>query len=539
MKTTFNGTLKFIHIKGFRVSEPSKEAKQEIRKKAEGHLRSKYAPGLYQNPTECNEILKFLFTFYDSLLTQLLPKIATAWWVAGIIFQHEQSGKISLAYRAGELSSEDADYWRIHGAVIRQALDYLCEKLNELGEIDKLTSSQDSQVPDFERAFVCAKSCVEYSSISNYTHMVIPHATSLRIHPIGNDHYFEHIVNPEINHKIKEYQIQNNSEVGIRDKYFYLKPSPFDLEYHLKILDVPFKEEFGISYTQFQGLVASLVVNSKEIKDPRQVPMQLIQEFFYNAAHNNGISEEIATTILSEIIMDKSVPRTVWNSKQPNRINKKPILKFTSKGRTVLMWSHDKIMDFFRVLDADITFNKVPPDWKTRDLRIAVTEISNYAGKWFEKATITQLINLGFVGKEIKLDTFKKYPSINFDCGQIDFLAYHPKGQCLCIFEFKMIETGFDAKGIRQVSDHFLNGNDSFVSTFNKKISWVKLNIDFIRTYFNADLSSSIPNSIQELKTIFLTYYPTQMGLFYDEIPCKSLIEFVDDCNSEGIWPYQ
>jgi len=50
---------------------------------------------------------------------------------------------------------------------------------------------------------------------------------------------------------------------------------------------------------------------------------------------------------------------------------------------------------------------------------------------------------------------------------------------------------------------------------------------------FNTDIEDGA-----ELKTAFLTFYPTLLNLFYTEIPCKSLIQFVEDCNSKGVWPY-
>lgn len=539
METSFNGTLHFVHINSFRIVKPSKKAAIEVRQKAEAHLRSKYQPGLYTNSNECNEIFKFMFSFYESYLDSLLPKISTCWWVAGIIFQYEQTGKISAAYKKGDLSDADTIYWREKGALLRQALDYLCEKMGTLGEIDNLETTQKSQVLDFEKALICAKGCVEYSNVSNYTFMVVPNATSVKIFPVGERYYLEHSINPTIDPILADHLIQNNNEVSVRDKYLDRAVNPFDFQYHIKLLDEPFKEKFGITYKQFQGLVASLVVYSKKIEDPRQVPMQLKELFFSNAAHNNRIPVENVESILSQLILDKSIPRELWNSRQYNRINKKPFLEFQSKGRTVLMWSHNKISDYLALLDSDLTFNKIPPGWNSKPLVDAVSKISNFAGKWFEKSAIVQLEKLGFKGREIKNDTFVKFSNVNFDCGQIDYLGYYPKGNCLAIFEFKMIETGFDARGIRQVSTGFLNGNDSYVKVFTKKINWLKSNLNFIKEYYKKEYNIVIPQDLNQVRSIFITFYPTLLNLFYTDISCKSLVQFVDNCDSNGIWPYK
>lgn len=112
MKKSSNGSLDFLHIGPYRIMEPSKNSTNEMLQKADEHLRSNYSPGDYNDSTKCNEILKFMYRFYESELDALVPKFATAWWVAGIIFQYEQSGKISSAYKMRELSTEDTTYWR-------------------------------------------------------------------------------------------------------------------------------------------------------------------------------------------------------------------------------------------------------------------------------------------------------------------------------------------------------------------------------------------------------------------------------------------
>lgn len=538
MKRSFNGSLNFVHVGSYKVMEPSDNSIIEMRHKAEAHLRSKYEPGIYKDTT-CKDILNFMYQFYESELDALLPNFATARWVGGIIFQYEQSGNISDSYKKCELSEEDSSYWMIHGPVLRQALDFLLEKLCVHGEIDKIDTPVQSQVPDYEKALICAQNCVEYSSVSNFTYMVVPEATTIKIYPKGSPIYIEHNIHPDIDRLIVEHLVQNNKEVSIRSEYMDQSSDPFDFRFHNQILNKPFQEKFGITYAEFQAVVTSLVVNSSEITDPGKAPMSLKEESLKGVAGYLGIPLTDVSAIMTLLILDKSYPRELWDSRQFNRINKRPFLEFQNRGRTVLMWSHKKIGDYLALLDSDLTFNKTPYGWNSDSLKSAIGEISNNTGKWFEKSVIAQLKKLGFVGREIKNKTFDKSPDINFDCGQIDYLGYHPEANCLAIFEFKMIETGFDARGIRQVKSYFLEGKKPYVPIFNKKIDWVNANLQFIKQYFKLEFNTTIPDELNDLKAAFVTYYPTLLSLFYTKVPCKSLIQFVDDCRAKGIWPYE
>lgn len=72
----------------------------------------------------------------------------------------------------------------------------------------------------------------------------------------------------------------------------------------------------------------------------------------------------------------------------------------------------------------------------------------------------------------MKEKTFRNVAGVRLDCGEIDYIAYHPAKRWMAIFEFKMFETGFDAKGIRQTKEHFMNGRDAYIPVFQKKIDW-------------------------------------------------------------------
>ncbi len=421
----------------------------------------------------------------------------------------------------------------------RQSIDLICEQIASVGEIDKISVLWQTQIPDFEIALLCAEKCVEYSEVSNYTHIVVPNATSITIHPPNSDPYFEHQISDSVNKHISKYFRQNHKEVTARAEYLETPFDPFDHQYHASILNDAMHEAIGLTYNQYQAIITLVPARFPPPQSYKNMPMCMKEDLIAGISEELELPTAVVELVLNSLVMDISTPRQVWNSRQQNRINKQPFLQFNSKGRKVLMWSNRKVGDFLTLLDSDLTFNKPPQAWAASPaLTSVVTEISNSAGKWFERSVVNQLTLLGFNGCKIKPTTFNQYPEVKFDCGEIDFLAYHPATNCVAIFEFKMFETGFDARGVRQVRSSFLDGKDAYTIVFDKKINWVNDNIEFVKNFLQEKYRLTIPIETNPLRSAFITFYPSLMNLFFAEPPCKSLVEFAEDFKSKGEWPY-
>lgn len=538
MDIFFKWSLIYESIGPGKILRPSLQSRIEVRKKAEAHLRNKYAPGTYTDYQICNDILKHQFAFYEAELNTVLPHIATNRWIGELLFQYEESGLVSKAFKQNKLSKEQHQLWDKIGASYRQSLDFICEKLAAFGEIDKISDLWQTKIPDFEKALICAEKCIGCSSISDYTHIVAYDATTITIHPPGSQLYFEHKIDKTVDDHIKDYLHQNHKEITERKKYLERDFDPFDHQYHASVLNAPLTEAFGVSYNEYLFLITAAPSSFPPSKSYKNIPMYLKDTLIKELSDATKISFTKVERVINSLILDTRTPRFVWNSRQHNRINKQPLLEFMSANRKVLMWSNRKVGDFLSLLDSDLTFNKPPYGWRKPALVSAVTEISNAAGKWFERSVIRQLERIGFHGRGIKNKTFDKYSQIKFDCGQIDYLGYHPMSNSLVIFEFKMFETGFDARGIRQVRSSFLEGTDSYTKVFLKKINWVTNNIEFVKNFMNDNCNVDIPSNTKLLRTVFITFYPTLMNLFFPYPPCKSLLQFIDDFENEGKWPY-
>lgn len=538
MKSVLSRYLHFKKIRNTLIIEPSVDIRKEIRIKAETHLRKDFQPGTYTASHECNAIFKHMFTFYERELDRLLPTLLTAAWIGVIIYQYEESGKISAAYKRNELHPDEADHWREYGALFRQTLDYLLEKISVFTEIDQAETDGELQSADFQRALVCAEKCVGYSSVSNLTHMMLPHATTAILYPPGQPNFLKHSVHPDIAAKLISHQVQTNYEVSARDQYLLQDGNPFEFEYQSSLLNKPFQTTFGISFADYEKLVAKIGLTIRPITDPGKVPMTLKDEFYYHAAMLSELPSENVNPILDQLMLSGGSAREIWDSRQKHRINRKPFLQFVSRDRTVILWSEKKILDYLMLLRSELVFKRIPEFWKSPEITKAIDTLSNRAGSWFEKSVTHQLSKLGFKGRAISNNAFRNYPSVKFDCGQIDYLSYHPNDRAIYVFEFKLIETGFEARGARQVRDSFLSGDDAFVPVLERKIKWVKDNLATVRQFLNQECKAGIDPEVMQIRSAFITFYPTLLSVSFDRIPCVSLVQFIEDWNQHNQWSY-
>lgn len=183
--TIFNGEIIYAPRNAIRVF---------VREEAEKHLRSKYNPGKYKGKEKCNSILKHLFEYYHSKIDSLIPLIASKDWLAFILFQYEQSAKINKRYKGDKLSNQESEYWKIEGPVFRQTIDYLCEKFVQFYNQNENYLPNNEQALIFDLIWINTKLAIDFTNVSNLTHMVIPNDTEIEILPKGNEIFIDHNV---------------------------------------------------------------------------------------------------------------------------------------------------------------------------------------------------------------------------------------------------------------------------------------------------------------------------------------------------------
>ena len=171
-----------------------------------------------------------------------------------------------------------------------------------------------------------------------------------------------------------------------------------------------------------------------------------------------------------------------------------------------------------------ISYQHLPPEWKTPATQKALADLSGGAGEWFEDVVCRNLKSLGLIGQRAHrtIGSGDQLLRIPDSVGEIDFLGYHPQEQYLILAEAKMVMTGLEARYWRDDIDQFVFCSGSYAERFRRKVSWVKENA--------ASISSALGfGPIQGVAHVMLTLYPCIARTFIPDFECVSLTEFMLD----------
>lgn len=534
----------YVSISGIMLYTPRNAVRVKIRDEAERHLRKKFQPGDYDEEIS-NSILKYLFDFYNQKLDNIIQYLYCKDWLAFILYQYELSGKVVSKYKEGILEEDDYNYWNQNGPLFRQTADYLADKFVE-HSIDKVDNGLDpyNDLLFFDEAWICASLAAEYSNSSNITYFLIPGSTYISILSAGNEMFIKQNTDVVFDECIKKYLRKTNDEILLRAKYGLNDSFDKDLKKHIEYLDQPIKSYLGISYAEILFILTSISLATKPITDPRKIPMVDLLVYFKHISEDCNCSEDIIHRVFQALILKKKDfeenKREIWNYRQTNRVSKKPFLLISFKGREYLMWSNEKLKDFFSLHDLDVTFNNFPKLWSNAVVQRSLKKISNKAGEWLENIVKGKVLSLGIIGDRFENieKEISKTGKADKMIGEIDFLGYSQKDKAIVIFECKFVNTGFESRGFRQDRDKFLKGDDSYVNKFVRKINWVLTNRQAIFQMLKNKYRIHDDSSETYILGSFITHYSSIAPCFFNIIPCISLVQILEDYSRLGKWPY-
>ena len=102
----------------------------------------------------------------------------------------------------------------------------------------------------------------------------------------------------------------------------------------------------------------------------------------------------------------------------------------------------------------------------------------------------------------------------------------------LVLAECKMLEGRLEPRFFRDDISSFITARDCYSDRFRKKINWVVNNRQNVADAFG------LKADITRILTVLITLYPSYAAYKILDFPCVSLVEFMEDYNAKGFWPY-
>lgn len=528
-------------FQNFQIFRPGNLAELEIHNASESHLRSEFNPGRYTKKEEINAILKHLFKFYEKLLAELLPLIASRDFLEFVLYQYEIASRIEGLYKGNKLNNVEAREWLLINKTFRRAAKYLAERIVLLPPNEKTSEIDADSLVTAEKVWICAEELVNLYVVSDQTHSIFPDESYLDILPRDRSDYFKQGLSIELPDAESRVYLDSKN----RERFI---PSPsfiFDAQAHEEIIGQAFKESVGVTSIEAFGLLSNIIERS--LPDPNGLPIPFVNKrmLIDNCSKLLGISKEAVEKVISGFTISKhqmeKEGRELWKPKQEYRAYRRAFFEYPFNSEPHLTFSKEMAMESFVVLRKDIIFKKMPSEWLTSSLEKSLSGLSNEAGKWFEIIVEDNLKKLNYIGiKSAKrgIGLGDNRITIPPEVGEIDYIGYSEKESILLLGECKLVGDTFEPKLFRDDIYEFVTSKKSYANKFRKKVEWVRNNsLSICKALESTGLYQGKISS-NKIAGVIITFIPTIATHFIKDYPCVSLTEFMLDYERKGTYPY-
>lgn len=526
----------------FQIFRPGNSVELEILNTSETHLRSKYSVGRYTKKEEINEILQHQFKFYEQLLADLLPSIASRDFLEFVLYQYETAAKIEDLYKGNKLNNVESRQWLLINKTFRRAAKYLAERIALLVPNEKSSTDDSASLITVEKVWICAEELVNLYVVSDQTHSMFPDESYLDILPPGGSDYFRQGLYVELPDAESRVYLDSKN----RNRFIPTPSFIFDVEAHEAIIGQAFKESVGVTSIEAFEILSSIIQGA--LPDPQGLPIPFVskKQIIDNCSRIFGFPREVIERVIAGFTLSKSQMekegRELWKPKQEYRAYRRAFFEYPYLSEPHLTFSKEMAKESFIVLRKDVVFKKMPAEWLSSSLEKALSTLSNEAGKWFETIVENNLQKIGYAGVKSAKGGIGLRDSriiIPPEVGEIDYIGYSEKESLLLIGECKLVGDSFEPKLFRDDISEFVTSKKSYANKFKKKVDWTRNNLSLISRAL--DSMSLYKNKISPNKIAgaIITFVPTIAAHFIEDYPCVGLTEFMLDYEKIGKYPYQ
>jgi hypothetical protein len=511
----------------------------KIREDLEKVLRKAFSNGVYTDKEKIVEILNFIYKFHYDQICNIIRGIDTKNIVSYLLFQYQLIEDNNLLK-----TNKDID-----PIIFKETILYLLDLIAEKKACETSNTFYFYENEFFNRLWIHAENCIEYSNVSNLSHKICKKTSQIEILPEKSDYFLIHNLLNDFNKNFKEFQENVQSNIELREKYLngkHLQDEILSLVKDDK--NTGFKQEFGLTYLEFEFIILDAIKNCQKINTPQQIPCMSDTHINEISKHFN-VSVENVEKLLSGITLGEEQfvnrKREIWDYVQQERSRKRPLIKINYDGKNWFLFSPKMLGNRICSISEDLVLspqNRLPKEWNTNIINKRFSQINTKLGNWFEHKTIELLNTVCITGfkpsNKLRLDTYNSV-RIDLNTGPPDFMGYSEKCNAVIVLECKLLDCVFEPKGIHGELSKFIYDKNSYVEKFCKKINWIIANWGNVKKAIEFQCRITIPKDCNIINYCFVTYYPTTIRYFYKEIPSPTLFELIELYNNHHEWPYK
>lgn len=272
--------------------------------------------------------------------------------------------------------------------------------------------------------------------------------------------------------------------------------APDDYPPHVKELNLAFKAEFGLVFTDISRFISELGDLSLSMKSSQLKMM----EFDTLVEKMSNVLEWSSERILSIINFLSLSPREKfldpphpflgtdiypWRMSRGLSYLRRPLLFVEKDGQTIVCWGVRHLFAALDYLLQATVSGRLQDNFRTKEMRDFLGKIHTSAGENFNHKVYQAITGLPDVIVDEKVNKVHGN-RIGFpgnDLGDLDILAFFPKSRTIAIIECKDLEIARNAIEMSREVEALFSGNPHKESTITKhlrRVEWVRRNLTMV-----------------------------------------------------------
>lgn len=458
-----------------RLFRPSDQYENEQYQQVKNNVFSEFPSGIYTKMDDIISICNIIYDTHETILKESIKKIDTLSLIIFAIEQYEEYAKENSKYYNRQLSENDEKQWLEYPSYSRRGIkyliEYLCQFYTTITHMDKKNDEAENDEILSHIFISIEEMCSTYIRIDSYKYMYEHVDLILN----ENEHTYFSVLQ----------DLDPKNKLDIRDEkkeiLHFIRGTPYghNIREHSQVLKSSFHQHLGISYQEIVSYLQNFIRSMDY--SVNIISKESIVSYLQNTYQ---ISIQQATNIIHgfSVRAINLQDRKLFKPKQEHRAYHRGFFEFIVDGIPVLIFSRTMALESLDILINNTCYQKLPEEWRTKEVDLQLTTLSNKAGKWFEKVLKDNIDRT-----EIKaIHSVKNYQSNGKiikppkNVGEIDFIGYIQKSNALFIIEAKNVRFNTEPKLFRDDLSKFIDDKKSYSEKFISKCQWVKENLSIV-----------------------------------------------------------
>lgn len=488
---------KFFVFVGEGYSEP------KYRSELTEMMKEEFGNGPYNEQSLIRQILSFCLEYYIKNFIDICQKEPSITFYQRILELHEHSVELTALFQHQDLSDDvTVQYMASYRRILKYILEAGCDVPMIAGETwdRKFLERSDPKINDLmflgNMIITCVELFAEQSMVDDVADVSFDEDG---FYVLSRRHHYEQVVQKIMENYENAFSLAINENDALND-------------FKAAILDC-----FNITYEQLSHMIASFHVQLEargghlvgicwddlpnNLNRMFDVPLESAELFFRGLTLSKNNKMDLLNLACKPYSIDRYLykPILIWNVDNVD-------FGFLCSGA----WAEA----ITQLATNAIPWGKAPLEWLSNSsFRKYVHAKEDQHDKWLEDPVEEIVLGLDLMyDRNIEnLRLHKRTVSINVQgLGEIDFLVINPDLKKIYIIDCKHLLSRYDIVNQKNDFNAFVNNKRSYNQTMEKKVNWLKENIEILEEHFKVKYGDeSISFTDYTLEGIFIINTPT------------------------------